>query len=481
MSKAELSGLQVNVARSLLPILSFEFEHITRAVQDQIILRKKPHGSKLLCAQSCVDGPFVLLDTSASTAALSFAPRAPQRAESVAREILSATMAEDARAPEAKGEYEALRIACLEGTPLMSKSPIPHILQGWTLKFLSDLFGKSPCVLEDCETSERHQSTIQQFLSDTFLSEDKPLKLKDYPLDAAFASAFPTLCRSFQFALPCPAVTSFEGPFNVTNFYPSNYLIRPDLGPKAYIATQNKTIQSRCHGTTRLHMDLSDAVNIMLPITDNSAALWHIFAASDADKLREFLQKKYPGQKTDHIHSQQTYLTQDDLTILEEQFSIRPFTFIQRGNDAVIIPTGCPHQVLNLAPCANIAVDFLSQQSISRCGDISEQLRKTDINLPSNERRQDVLEFKNLLLHAWFGLQKVRPTPEPINPHPRHTEIKDAKMVVGGEASKQGMGLVAESMLFIRPPLDEMAVDGNVTAQTPHPRRGHPSSIPKLC
>ncbi len=53
---------------------------------------------------------------------------------------------------------------------------------------------------------------------------------QDYPPQATFASAFPTLCRSFQFALPCPAVTSFEGPANITNYFPSNYLITPDLG-----------------------------------------------------------------------------------------------------------------------------------------------------------------------------------------------------------------------------------------------------------
>ncbi len=58
------------------------------------------------------------------------------------------------------------------------------------------------------------------------------------------------------------------------------------------------------NGTTRLHMDIADAVNIMLhaspPTGDDvpeehrpGVAAWDIFRAQDADKLRAFLRKEY--------------------------------------------------------------------------------------------------------------------------------------------------------------------------------------------
>ncbi|KAJ8692136.1 hypothetical protein PTI98_009474 [Pleurotus ostreatus] len=315
-------------------------------------------------------------------------------------------------------EYKEFYTACSAGTPLLIDCPASGTLEGWTLQRLSALFGDSACTLEDCETGQKHASTIQHFISSLLLPEEAgkpPLKLKDYPPQATFASAFPTLCRSFQFALPCPAVTSFEGPANITNYFPSNYLITPDLGPKAYIATANNTDPSTNHGTTRLHMDLCDAINIMLPLRADSAAVWHIFAASDADKLRKFLAKKYPDEQINHIHAQHTYLAPDDLKDLAQKYDVHPYVFTQRGNQAVLIPTGCAHQVLNLSPCAKIAVDFLSHHSIARCGDISEQLRMMDQDFPPEERRPDVLEFKNLLLHAWIGLSRLHCILDPVH------------------------------------------------------------------
>lgn len=68
-------------------------------------------------------------------------------------------------------------------------------------------------------------------------------------------------------------------------------------------------------------MDVADAINIMLyasprPDGQPGCAVWDLFRAEDAPKLRKFLEKKFGGPKaklkfTDPIHSQLFYLHAD--------------------------------------------------------------------------------------------------------------------------------------------------------------------------
>jgi JmjC domain, hydroxylase len=107
----------------------------------------------------------------------------------------------------------------------------------------------------------------------------------------------------------------------------------------------------RHSGSTRLHMDITQALNVMfwaanLPDGQIGYAVWHIFRASDASKVREFLRKhagfKGPG---DPIHSQTIYLSPKLLQLLFDLYAIKPFTIHQRPGEAVFIPVGCAHQV----------------------------------------------------------------------------------------------------------------------------------------
>ena len=105
------------------------------------------------------------------------------------------------------------------------------------------------------------------------------------------------------------------------------------------------------HGSTRLHMDLTDAVNIMLwaarlPDGNPGCALWHIFPAEASSPLRTFL-KNDGGfdQAGDPIHSQSIYLTPGMLETLATKYAVHPFTIWQRPGEAVFIPAGCAHQV----------------------------------------------------------------------------------------------------------------------------------------
>ena len=104
-------------------------------------------------------------------------------------------------------------------------------------------------------------------------------------------------------------------------------------------------------GSTRLHLDMSDAVNLLVHATnasDGSAgyALWHIFAPEDTCHIRSYLdQKRSPKCRGDPIHNQEWFLTPSMLNQLSVQYDVRPYVIRQYLGQAVFIPAGCAHQV----------------------------------------------------------------------------------------------------------------------------------------
>lgn len=89
-------------------------------------------------------------------------------------------------------------------------------------------------------------------------------------------------------------------------------------------------------GSTRLHMDIADAVNILVhanPLADGSpgCAVWDIFRPEDADILRVFLRKKYGVNQhiKDPIHSQQFYLDSDIRKELAELTGVYSYRIYQ--------------------------------------------------------------------------------------------------------------------------------------------------------
>lgn len=184
-------------------------------------------------------------------------------------------------------------------------------------------------------------------------------------------------------------------------------------------------------GTTNLHVDISDAVNLLIYAAElktseklkemlalvekcgcpgeqiermkngeTPGALWHLFKPRDADEIRSFLVKvglfwrisfgfskfKFISQEelikgkkrnsdSDPIHDQVNYI--DDLMLkrLENEHGVKPYTIVQFLGDAIFIPAGAPHQVRNLNSCIKVALDFVSAQGIDQCLLITDQLR----------------------------------------------------------------------------------------------------------
>ncbi len=71
----------------------------------------------------------------------------------------------------------------------------------------------------------------------------------------------PSRFKDLMQGLPLPEYTHRTGVYNLTSRLPE-FFVKPDLGPKMYNAYGSALYPST--GSTNLHLDVSDAVNVML-------------------------------------------------------------------------------------------------------------------------------------------------------------------------------------------------------------------------
>ncbi|KAJ2401605.1 hypothetical protein GGI23_001284 [Coemansia sp. RSA 2559] len=225
------------------------------------------------------------------------------------------------------------------------------------------------------------------------------LKLKDWPTADDFATVLPKQFAQLMSALPFPQYTHRDGRFNMAARLPSEH-VPPDLGPKMYCAYASSEDAGGV-GTTNLHCDAADAVNIMAhcgPLAEGApaAAVWDIYPSEAAGAIREFIGA--PPKGGDAIHNQTTYLTLPDRRRLHEQFGVSGYRVLQNPGDAVFVPAGCAHQVCNYANAVKVAMDFVSPERISHCQRLAAEFRA----LPNaHPRKADLLQLNSLL---WWAL-----------------------------------------------------------------------------
>jgi hypothetical protein len=164
------------------------------------------------------------------------------------------------------------------------------------------------------------------------------------------------------------------------------------------------------NGSTKLHMDITDAWNTCLWAAAPAAnepgyALWHIFSASDAALLRKFITEEcgFAGLG-DPIHSQFIYLTPDMLRRLFKMYGIRPYTVHQYPGETVFIPAYCAHQVANMADAIKIACDFCSMANIRRTQRVAAELRQQRL---ADSAGDDVLQLYLTLWYTWLSLSRL--------------------------------------------------------------------------
>ncbi|KIJ32351.1 hypothetical protein M422DRAFT_184660 [Sphaerobolus stellatus SS14] len=305
---------------------------------------------------------------------------------------------------------EQFRAIWATGQPLVVSDLLDNFSIRWTPQYFVDNFGHNKCLILDCHTDENKSVLVENFFSQfgRYTGRNKCWKLKDWPPSSDFSQTFPELFDDFSAAVPVPNYTRRDGSHNIASHFPAN-TIAPDLGPKMYNAFASSELPGY-KGSTRLHMDMADAVNIMLhaenrPDCGEGVAAWDIYRAEDAPKIREFLRKHYPDDcVNDPIHSQNFYLDCGMRALLFQEFGVVGWRIYQKPGDAVFIPAGCAHQVVNLADCIKVACDFVSPENADRCFQLTQEFREM------NEMRtwkEDVLQLSTMMWFCWLNLRKV--------------------------------------------------------------------------
>lgn len=281
----------------------------------------------------------------------------------------------------------------------------------WTPDLFITRYGHEPTELVDVIRREVCSSTVGEFftgLKAGTANAMRHMKLNDWPDVGDFAVSLPELFQDFEQALPFPIYTRRQGHMNLAAWFPPQY-VPPDLGPKLYCAGASSDSPG-AQGTTVLHMDMTDAVNIMTwsgpkPGDRPGSAVWDVFPQEDTVKLRTYILEKSRQRDPsllmdDPIRRAQFYLTTEDLGNLAKDYQVKPRRIYQNPGEAVFIPAGCAHQVCNLTPCIKVACDFVSPQNVHRCSSITVADRK----LAALAKREDVLQLKNLIYFAFVGI-----------------------------------------------------------------------------
>ncbi|GLB33276.1 putative clavaminate synthase-like protein [Lyophyllum shimeji] len=329
------------------------------------------------------------------------------------------------------------------GQPLIVTGLTEKFKIQWTPEYFISKYGQQGCLIIECQTEVNKRITVGEFFRGfgSYEGRTECWKLKDWPPSTDFKKAFPELYEDFANAVPVPSYVRRDGVLNIASHFPSD-TVAPDLGPKMYNAMATSQAAGS-KGSTRLHMDMADALNIMTyaaPATDGSpgCAAWDIYRAEDSDKLRAFLTEhfrsaakakekgdaaaaagsdkaatekaKQRAQGTqewagvnDPIHAQAIYLDEELRAALYAATGVKSYRIYQRPGEAVFIPAGCAHQVANLADCVKVAVDFVSPENVERCERLTQEFRE------QNQRKvwkEDVLQLRTMMWFAWLSCRQ---------------------------------------------------------------------------
>ncbi|KAF9526318.1 hypothetical protein CPB83DRAFT_795109 [Crepidotus variabilis] len=335
-----------------------------------------------------------------------------------------------------------------QGFPLLVKDLLPRFKVAWNPDYFKEKYGDSSCLIIECQTDLNRRVNVREFFSwfGQYEGRQECWKLKDWPPTAEFKTAFPELFDDFSNAVPVPDYVRRDGVYNIGSHFPTN-AIGPDLGPKMYNSMATSQ-EPGSKGSTKLHMDMADALNVMLhstacPDGTPGYAAWDLFKAEDSDKIRAFLRKKFQGlngansskiqtsaEKAaalqaqqlaihDPIHSQQFYLDVQLRRELFEEHGVKSFRIYQQPGEGVFIPAGCAHQVANMADCMKIAIDFVSPENIDRCENLTKEFREQN---QLKAWKEDVLQLRTMM---WFTWQSCTL---------REVEFDDDDSALGGDA-----------------------------------------------
>ncbi|KAJ7789073.1 hypothetical protein B0H14DRAFT_3575103 [Mycena olivaceomarginata] len=420
-----IPGIKLILAAALLPILKEEMRHIEESAA---IYRPGENGIRITCdtktralpqysrapgSASLVGVRFDKAELEAALLSMSLLLQNPGSPEATKISppvsvtppcpTLSYTSTTDLpchqilRYANSQLSQEVFRGLWAHGDPLLVTDVTQNFELAWDPDYFIVNHGHDKCEIVDCQTDTSEQTTVREFFK--FFGQNSKRKKKiagTGHLKMIFRPNFRICFNDFHRAVLIPNYVRGDGVLNIASHFPTN-AVPPDLGPKMYIAYGNpKRTVAGSKGSTKLHMDMADALNIMTYAADQSdgdkgCAAWDIFRAADSDKLRDFLREKFRDliQTQDPIHSQQVYL--DD----ESRFELWRETGVQSYR-------------LQSKRLYQIAIDFVSLENIERCAKLTKEFRE-QINITEGKAwKEDVLQLKTMMWFAWLSCCRLQ-------------------------------------------------------------------------
>uniref|UniRef100_A0A8C9ELC9 Lysine-specific demethylase 3A/B tudor domain-containing protein n=1 Tax=Pavo cristatus TaxID=9049 RepID=A0A8C9ELC9_PAVCR len=142
----------------------------------------------------------------------------------------------------------------------------------WKAESISLDFGNQQADILNCKDSIISNTNVKEFW-DGFEDVSKRqkvkngetalLKLKDWPSGEDFKAMMPARYEDLLKSLPLPEYCSPEGKLNLASHLPG-FFVRPDLGPRLCSAYGVAATKDHDIGTTNLHIEVSDVVNILV-------------------------------------------------------------------------------------------------------------------------------------------------------------------------------------------------------------------------
>lgn len=318
----------------------------------------------------------------------------------------------------------------------------------WSPEFFLMRFGKKKHSLVNCQNDAKIHRVRMKHFWEGFQSIEKRLpencekkmvlKLKDWPTSSDFADVMKDHFIDLMKVVPFAAYTTRNGKYNLAKYLHSHFC-SPDLGPKMYSAYGQELSPAKA-GSTNLHLDVSDAINVLAYVSRPKdyhlapnqysedivkktmeecgcdkddiqtflngeklpGAIWYIYPAAKADEIRKILREiaKERGKafKTndDPLHDQDCFIDQKIKDKLSKS-GIEGYTIVQWEGDAIFVPAGAPHQVLNIFDCVKVALDFVSPENVSECFNLTSEFRRLSSR---HANREDKLQIKNILYHV---------------------------------------------------------------------------------
>lgn len=196
---------------------------------------------------------------------------------------------------------------------------------------------------------------------------------------------------------------------NIVNFYGLNVIAQCDDDVRfskcaflLFLPTQNDLHQEAFNAVDRAGCDEAMRKRVREKGV-KVGAIWHIYNARDADKIRDLLNKvalergEMLEPHHDPIHDQSWYLDETLRDRLWKEYRVEGYAIAQCLGDAIFIPAGAPHQVRNLHSCIKVAGDFVSPENVSHCFNLTQEFRQLSNNHTNHE---DKLQIKNIIYHA---------------------------------------------------------------------------------